>query len=85
MPVICEFPGVKICMYYNDHFPPHVHVFAHSFSAVVSIPNGEILKGKLPGGTEARIRKWLHRNTGVLIENWNRARQGEPLFRVPAE
>ncbi|AEG15166.1 hypothetical protein Desku_1586 [Desulfofundulus kuznetsovii DSM 6115] len=45
MPVICEFAGIKICMYYHDHLPPHVHVLAPGFQALVSIPGGEVLAG----------------------------------------
>ena len=25
MPTICEFFGILIRMYYNDHLPPHFH------------------------------------------------------------
>ena len=25
MPSICEFFGIIICIYYNDHAPPHFH------------------------------------------------------------
>jgi len=25
MPRICEFYGVEICMYHNEHGPPHFH------------------------------------------------------------
>jgi len=85
MPVICEFPGAKICMYYDEHFPPHVHVYGGGFSAAVSVPDGVILKGKLPPGTESRVRKWVRENAGALMENWNRAQRGETLFRVPAK
>jgi len=85
MPVICEFSGVKICMYYDEHLPPHVHVYGSDFSAAVSVPEGETLRGKLPHGIESRVRKWVRRNAAVLMENWYRARRGETFLRVPAK
>lgn len=26
MPTICNFLGIVICMYFLDHYPPHIHV-----------------------------------------------------------
>jgi hypothetical protein len=33
MPTICIFDGIKILMYYRDHFPAHFHVEFGDISA----------------------------------------------------
>jgi hypothetical protein len=51
MPTISMFYGLIIRMYYFDnqqHNKPHIHVHYQEYSAVVSIPDGLILEGKLP-------------------------------------
>jgi hypothetical protein len=35
-------------MYFNDHDPPHFHVWYQGFRARVLIANGEIIDGRLP-------------------------------------
>ena len=25
MPVVSEFEGIEICLYFDDHLPPHFH------------------------------------------------------------
>jgi len=82
LPVICEFAGVKICMYYHDHLPPHVHVLAPGFQALVSIPGGDVLAGKLPGKTKERVIGWVRENGRTLVENWHRTQKGEPIVKM---
>jgi len=31
MPTICVFYGITVRMYYDDHNPPHFHVFMANF------------------------------------------------------
>ena len=37
MPQICEFFGVSIYMYYNDHRPPHFHAVYAEHEALFTI------------------------------------------------
>lgn len=45
---ICEFLGIYIYMYFNDHSPPHFHAIYGQYEAEILIKNGEILMGELP-------------------------------------
>ena len=51
LPVISMFYGVIILMYYFDdrkHHKPYIHAQYGDDEAVVSIPEGDLLKGGLP-------------------------------------
>ena len=47
MPVISEFFGIKIYMYWNDHFPEHFHAEYGEYKALVSISDAVVIKGAL--------------------------------------
>jgi Domain of unknown function (DUF4160) len=51
MPVVSMFYGIIVRMFYMDnkeHHLPHIHVEFGENNAVISIPNGKVLAGKLP-------------------------------------
>jgi len=51
MPVISMFYGIIVSLYFVDneqHKTPHIHVKYQDDEAVVSIPDGETLEGRLP-------------------------------------
>ena len=79
MPSISAFFGIVICMYYNDHSPPHFHAAYGEHEAVYDIQTISILRGGLPRRAHALVVEWttLHRNE--LMENWDRVQQGLPL------
>ncbi len=82
MPVICEFMGVKIYMYFFDHAPPHVHLVGPGFKAALAVPEGKVLAGILPSRIQSIAASWIRNESAALLENWRRAQAGEPLFRV---
>lgn len=47
MPVISRFFGIIICMYYNDHEPPHFHVRYGEQKAIMCVDNLTELEGDL--------------------------------------
>ncbi len=51
MPSISMFYGIIIYMYFKDnkkHKEPHIHAKYQEYEAVVKIPDGDALEGKLP-------------------------------------
>jgi hypothetical protein len=51
MPALSMFFGLIVYMYAKDdqrHYTPHIHVEYQDDEAVFSIPDGELLEGKLP-------------------------------------
>ena len=37
MPTISMFRGIKVCIYWRDHMPPHFHAFYGGSEILVSI------------------------------------------------
>ncbi len=83
MPRISEFYGVTIYMYFNDHSPPHFHAIYGSFEAEIEISTGAVKDGYLPTRALSLVRDWVQVYRDELGQNWDRARQGQPLERIP--
>ena len=79
MPSICEFFGIIIYIYYNDHVPPHFHAEYAEHEGLFRIDTLEIYQGGLPRRAHALVVEWAALHRTELLENWERARQGVPL------
>ncbi|MGL5077634.1 MAG: DUF4160 domain-containing protein [Waterburya sp.] len=82
MPEISRFLGIIITMYYNDHPPPHFHVRYNQQKAIIDIKNLSILEGKLSPKVLGLVIEWAAIHQTELLENWQRARENQPLNRV---
>ena len=85
MPTLSMFFGLIIYMYVRDnkkHHIPHIHVEYQDDEAVFSIPNGELLEGKLPNNKIQLVKAWIIINQEDLMANWNLAIKGSPLFKI---
>lgn len=78
MPVISRFLGIAITMVYNDHLPPHFHAKYGEFEISVRISNGDV-DGAFPPRSLKHVLKWRKLHATELLENWTRARSGQPL------
>ena len=79
VPCVCEFYGVAIYFYYNDHSPPHFHAEYAEFEAKFLIDTLELFEGRLPRRARALVIEWATEHRLELQDNWQRARHGEPL------
>jgi hypothetical protein len=82
MPTICMFEGIKILMFYRDHFPPHFHIERADESAEVGIDPIWILEGELSRATRAKVFEWAAIHQSELRANWELARAHLPLFPI---
>lgn len=85
MPVISLFYGLIISMYYLDnkqHHLPHIHVKYNEYESVFSIPDGEILEGKLPSNKIKLVKAWIEIRQEDLMADWSLAIKGEPIFKI---
>ena len=82
MPRICQFFGITIAMYFNDHAPPHFHAYYGEYEALVVIETLDVYEGGLPRRALALVLEWAVLNRSALWANWERARRGEPLARI---
>jgi Domain of unknown function (DUF4160) len=82
VPTIAYFLGITVRMYFNDHEPPHFHVWYQGFRARVLISSGEVLDGRLPPTVERVVKEWAKLRYEALVRNWIAARSDEPLERI---
>ena len=72
-------------MYYYDteqYNIPHIHVQYAEDKAVISIPDGKVLEGKLPNNKMKLVLAWIEIHQEDLMQNWKLAVNGEKPFRI---
>ncbi|MCY7374941.1 MAG: DUF4160 domain-containing protein [Pyrinomonadaceae bacterium] len=85
MPVISMFYGVIVLMYYFDnrqHHLPHIHVQYGEEEAVVTIPDGDIIEGKLRSAKMKLVSAWIEIHQEELMANWKLAANGQAIFKI---
>jgi hypothetical protein len=82
MPVISEFFGIKIYMYWNEHFPEHFHAEYGSAKALISIPDAVVIKGALPAKQLKLVLAWCEIHRGELMTNWLAARAHDEISKI---
>ncbi|MEI9990313.1 MAG: DUF4160 domain-containing protein [Rhizomicrobium sp.] len=83
MPTISIFFGFVVQMYWNDHPPPHVHVYYQGLEALIAIETGDIIVGELPRGARRLMREWVNSHRVELLANWERGKMKVPFLTVP--
>ena len=83
MPRISEFYGIVITMYYAEHGVPHFHALYAGEDASVAIATLEVLAGSLPDRALRLVREWAALHRDELEADWELARTGQPLERIP--
>jgi len=78
MPTISMFYGIKITMNYNDHSPPHFHAEYQDFEAIIDI-GAMSMTGNMPRRALNMIWAWLDKHQAELLDDWERARNRQPL------
>jgi hypothetical protein len=85
MPTISMFYGLIVRMYYFDnqrHSMPHIHVHYQGDSAVIEIPSGKVLEGKLPKPKQKLVDAWVELRQEDLMADWELASIGESVFKI---
>ena len=82
MPEVARFFGIIISLNYNDHPPPHFHVRYAEQKATVAIESLTILEGELSPRVLGLVIEWAAAHRQELMEDWNLARQQQPLKRI---
>lgn len=74
MPLIAEFDGIKVLMYYRDHDPPHFHVEYGEEEALLRIADMQIIAGQLPARVQRQVTAWAQPRQAALALNWVKCR-----------
>ena len=69
-------------MFYNEHGVPHFHAVYGEYEVTVEIETARI-HGELPQRPLRLLLEWMYLHKQELLEDWQMARQGEPLKRIP--
>ena len=85
MPTISMFYGIIIRMYYFDnqqHNTPHIHVHYQDDAAIIEIPTGRVIQGKLPRTKHKLVDAWVEIHKDELMADWELAINGESVFKI---
>jgi hypothetical protein len=85
MPIISIFYGIIVRMNFGDHLPCHFHAEYQGFKAAFDIKTGKLIAGELPKNAERLVSAWAKKHKAMLLANWKKAQQLEPLDRIPGE
>jgi hypothetical protein len=83
VPRISSFYGIVITMYYAEHGVPHFHALYAGEDASIAIETLDILAGSLHDRALRLVREWAELYRLELEADWERARAGQPLERIP--
>lgn len=85
MPIISQFYGIIIRIYFNDtekHYLDHIHVQYNEFDAVYSIKDTSILEGKIPKKQHKLVIAWMEIHKDELIALWNISQNDGEIFKI---
>ena len=85
MPIVSQFYGIIIRMYFNDvqkHFLEHIHVQYNGFDAVYSINDSDVLEGSLPPKQHKLVIAWIEIHKEELKALWQIAQTDGEMFKI---
>ena len=59
-----------------------IHVKYQDDEAVISIPDGDIIEGKIPSNKRKLVEAWIEIHKEDLIANWELAINGQNIFKI---
>lgn len=82
MPIIAEFYGIKIYIFYDDHAEPHFHAYYGGDEGEFSVKTGKLIVGKLPPRAMKLVKEWMNKHKKELTENWKLAEEHKRLKKI---
>jgi len=79
------FYGILIRIFFRDidkHHVPHIHAEFQGEVAVFSVPDGEILAGKISPKKQKLIVAWIEIHQDDLLADWELAVNGKTPFKI---
>ena len=72
MPVLSRFYGIIIRMYFlqKEHNPPHIHAIYGDDVAAITISDGNVIEGALPGKAIEMVQEWVSMHKEELLTMW---------------
>ncbi len=82
MPTIAIVDGVKIQMFYDDHYPAHFHAIIGGSEMLIAIRSLDVIRGSLPPAKQRRVLAWAREHQAELALNWIRCQDDEMPKRI---
>jgi len=73
LPKVCDFLGISVYVYYDDHPPPHFHAMYGGQEVVILIDSLRVSRGRLPPRALGLVLEWAFEHRPELGEGWRRA------------
>ena len=70
MPCIETIKGIRICVYSNDHIPPHIHAIYGEYEALIDIKELKIIIGSLPVNKRKTAVEYVKENQADILETF---------------
>lgn len=70
MPTIIRFSNCQINIHFDDHNPPHFHIYGPDFRVMVNIETLQIMEGNTGKASIREAMEWAKNNKAVLREAW---------------
>jgi Domain of unknown function (DUF4160) len=74
-----QIGNVIVRIYPNDHLPPHFHVVAPDFDAMIAIETLEAIASNIPAKHRDAVLGWASENRPIIIAEWNKL---QPRFKI---
>ena len=82
MPEVSRFLGIIITFNYDEHNPPHFHARYGEYNGLFLIKDLRMSEGNLPKKVKNLILEWADDHRNELINDWNLAREEQPLKKI---
>lgn len=82
MPEVSRFYGIIICIFYNDHVPPHFHAFYAGEQALIDIETLSVIQGRLQARALGLVIEWASLHQAELFFAFNQAAQLQPPPKI---
>lgn len=84
MPIISQFYGIIISMYFNDnnnHNLPHIHVRYNEYKASYDF-EANVLSGSIPTKQNKLVEAWIIIHKEELITLWKLMEEEGRIFKI---
>ncbi len=82
MPLVSQFFGIKIYMYWAEHYPKHFHAEYGAYKVLINIEDGTVIKGHFPIKQLKLVSAWTEIHKLELLENWSSARNMGSILQI---
>lgn len=69
-------------MFWDDHNPPHFHVFYNGEQALIEIHTLSLFAGHLSPRALGLVIEWATLHRQELLDDWRRAETQAPLVKI---